>query len=195
MTSNSGQSRATDDSNVEKPAAVWLDPANLNAWPDNPRLNDGEPIRRVMESIKRFGFGAPIVARTANMEIIAGHTRWKAAVALKLTRVPVRLLDISEREAHLLALADNRLTELTEWSGTLSSALSEFSLQEAEIAGWKQTDLDAMAKDLLGDEPAADESEKLNQGFAVLIECADEDEQLDVIARCEGIGLKCRALT
>lgn len=188
-------SRATDDGDVQESAAVWMDVGELHPWPENPRLNEGEPIRRVMESIKRFGFGAPIVARTENREIIAGHTRWKAAKALKMARVPVRLLDLDEREAHLLALADNRLTELTEWSDGLTSVLSSFSLAEASLAGWKEADLDALAKEMLGDEPAADESAKVTQGFAVLIECQDEGEQLDVIAQCEGLGLKCRALT
>lgn len=140
-------------------AAIWLKPSELKPWADNPRKNDGEPTAKVAESIKRFGFGAPIIARRENKEIIAGHTRWKAAQLLKLDRVPVRLLDITEREAHLLALADNRLTELTEWSETLGSVLSQYDLQEAEMAGWDQDDLDAMASELAGSEQAVEEDE------------------------------------
>ena len=46
-----------------------------------------------------------------NGEIIAGHTRWKAAKELGLDRVPVRYLDLDPADAHLLAIADNRVAE------------------------------------------------------------------------------------
>lgn len=144
---------------ADEAAAEWMAPSALKPWADNPRKNDGEPVARVAESIKRFGFGAPIIARRENREIIAGHTRWKAAQSLKLARVPVRFLDISEREAHLLALADNRLTEMTEWSETLGTVLSQYDLQEVEMAGWTQEDLDAMAAELAGSEQAVEEDE------------------------------------
>ena len=95
-----------------------------------------ESVERVAESIARFGFGAPIVARADNREIIAGHTRWLAAQQLQLERVPVRLLDISEADAHVLALADNRYTELTAWDDSLGEVLRELSVDDVHFAGW-----------------------------------------------------------
>lgn len=143
--------------------AEWVDPADLVPWPGNPRRNDGKPVEAVAKSIERFGFGAPIVARKANREIIAGHTRWKAARHLGLTEVPVRFLDISEREAHLLALADNRQTELTPWDEpALAEALSDFGLEDAELAGWDSEALGALA-DVVADfgplEPGPEEAD------------------------------------
>jgi ParB-like nuclease domain len=102
-----------------EPAAEWLPIYAIHPWKGNPRKNDGQPVAKVAASIKRFGFGAPIVARKANGEIIAGHTRWKAAVKLGLARVPVRYLDLDARSAHALALADNRLGEFAEWDESL----------------------------------------------------------------------------
>lgn len=120
-------------------AAVWVHPKTLKPWAKNPRKNDGEPVNKVAESIKRFGFAAPIVARTATREIIAGHTRWKAAAKLNLDRVPVRFLDISEREAHLLALADNRLGELAEWDDSvLHEILAGYDVADILMAGWDE---------------------------------------------------------
>lgn len=139
-------------------AAEWVAPKDLKPWVDNPRKNDGEPVTRVADSIKRFGFAAPIVARRDTREIIAGHTRWKAAQLLQLERVPVRFVDLSERDARLLALADNRLNELTEWSDTLSTVLSHYDLQEVQMAGWDQADLDKMAAELLRNEAVQDDS-------------------------------------
>jgi ParB-like chromosome segregation protein Spo0J len=129
-------------------AAEMVDPGSLKPWPQNPRKNDGEPVERVMESIKRFGFAAPIVARLETREIIAGHTRWKAAIKLKLPEVPVRFLDLGEREARLLALTDNRLGELADWDvPDLVSALAAYDASEAMVAGWDDADLAALAPD------------------------------------------------
>jgi hypothetical protein len=138
---------------ADDPAAVWVARSSLHAWSDNPRKNDGEPVRKVMESIRRFGFAAPIVARK-NGEVIAGHTRLKAAEALGLDRVPVRYLDLDPAEAHLLALADNKLNEEAEWDhAALASQLSAFSLDDAALAGWDSDDLEQLANELGALEP------------------------------------------
>ena len=130
-------------------AAEWVAVDELRPWPENPRLNDGEPVKRVMASIERFGFAAPIVARRSDNTIIAGHTRWKAAQALGLARVPVRFVDLSANEARLLALADNRYTELTEWDEVaLQSILSDIGLTDAAFVGWSSADVDAMADEI-----------------------------------------------
>lgn len=135
-------------SDGEGAAAVWVARSELHAWADNPRKNDGEPVKRVMESIKRFGFASPIIART-NGEVIAGHTRLKAAEALGLDRVPVRFMDLDPAEAHLLALADNKLNEEAEWDASmLASILSDFSFDDAALAGWDSDDLDKLATSL-----------------------------------------------
>ncbi len=47
-----------------EPAAEWVDTVALRPWKDNPRAND-DAVGAVAESIHRFGFGAPILARCA----------------------------------------------------------------------------------------------------------------------------------
>ena len=95
-------------------AAIWVDPSRLKLWADNPRHNDGA-VPRVMESIREFGFAAPIVAQSGTERVIAGHTRLKAALALGLTSVPVRYLDVTDAQADRLTVADNKLGEIAEW--------------------------------------------------------------------------------
>src|SRR6188472_727457 len=68
---------------IDTVAAIWVNLSALHPWPNNPTKDDPASVRRVAESIKRFGFGAPLVARAENGEIIAGHTRFKAAQLLK----------------------------------------------------------------------------------------------------------------
>ena len=142
---NASADVSAPDAPAREVAAVWVPIGELHVWKDNPRKNDGEPVKRVAESIKRFGFSSPIVART-NGEIIAGHTRYKAAQTLKLDRVPVRFLDLDPAEAHLLALADNKLNEFAEWNDAqVATILSGFGLPDADLAGWTSAELDKLA--------------------------------------------------
>lgn len=170
----------------------WVKPGDLKPWPKNPRKND-DAVTRVAESIRRFGFGAPIVARKENSEIIAGHTRWKAARMLKLDKVPVRFLDVNERDAHILALADNKLGEVAEWDkGELAEQLSNYSLGEADLAGWGAQDLAA----LFSAEGGGDTSEQLGGDltYSVVIECDDEEQQAELMERFDAEGLRCKPL-
>lgn len=154
---------------TDEPAAVWVPRSELHAWAENPRKNDGEPVKKVMESIKRFGFAAPIVART-NGEVIAGHTRLKAAEALGLDRVPVRYMDLDPAEAHLLALADNKLNEEAEWdAAAVASILSDFSFEDAALAGWDNDDLDKLADELGANEPREVEEDEVPEPPAVAV--------------------------
>ena len=135
-------------------AAEWVAVDALSAWKDNPRDNEAA-IDRVAASIKRFGFGAPIVARRQGLEVIAGHTRLAAAIRLGLEQVPVRLLDLSETEAHALALADNKLSELAEWDDAkLNAVLRELSAADVDVAslGWSETEMSAMLDDICVDD-------------------------------------------
>ncbi len=157
-------------------AAEWVPRSALKPWAKNPRKND-KAVALVVASIKRFGFGAPIIARRADGEVIAGHTRLKAAEVLGLDMVPVRYLDLDPAEAHLLALADNKLNEKAEWAdGELASILSDYSLEDAALAGWDSAELDKMAAEMVGAgngsdmedvEPQVDKAEELRLKWGV----------------------------
>src|SRR5690606_25030039 len=177
----------------DQPAAEWVETSKLVPWARNPRRND-KAVKKIAESIKRFGFGAPIVARRENGEVIAGHTRLKAAIRLKLSHVPVRYLDLNERESHLLAMADNKLGELSEWDqAEVAKILSEYGLEEARIAGWDLAELGKMAEDIdqeAGDAVAAGGGLK----YQVVAECKDEEEQTELLERLESDGFRCKPL-
>lgn len=145
-------------------AAVWVDVESLVPWASNPRDAAGS-APRVAASIVSFAqragndlvwltdeewaaldpadraercmryFGDPLVARLVNSEIIAGHARHLAAKLLGLPQVPVRFVDVSESEAHRMALASNRLPEITEWRG-LDDVLDPMTAADLELAGF-----------------------------------------------------------
>ena len=177
-----------------EPAAVWTEIAALKPWVRNPKKITDADVRRVVQSIRRFGFGAPIVARKADREVMAGHARLLAAQELGLRRVPVRYLDLDPADAHLYALADNKLAEFSEWEDEeVAEILSEYSEEDARIAGFDEKELDKLGKSIAeGDEP---EPVDMGEQFSILIECRSEKEQVDLLSRFQAEGLQCRALT
>jgi len=145
--------RTTIIGEADEVAAVWVPIDRLKPWEKNPRVND-HAVDRVAESIRRFGFGAPLLARKADGELIAGHTRLKAARKLGLDRVPVRYLDLDPADAHLLALADNKLTELAEWDEDgLRDVLRELQAEDLdlEVAGFDEDELERLLEDTQDD--------------------------------------------
>lgn len=86
----------------------------LKPYKNNPRKND-EAVPYVAESIKQFGFKVPIII-DKNNEIIAGHTRYKASIELKLKEVPCIIADdLTEEQIKAFRLADNKVAEKAEW--------------------------------------------------------------------------------
>ena len=91
---------------------------DVRPYEDNPRRNDGA-VQAVAASLREFGWRQPIVV-DADGTIIAGHTRYKAALALEMTEVPVVVAsDLTPEQCAAYRLADNRVGELAEWDGEL----------------------------------------------------------------------------
>lgn len=125
----------------------WLEVADLKPWLKNPRWND-QAVGPVATSIEEFGFGAPIVVQAGTNMIIAGHTRLKAALKLGWKKVPCRILEITDRNAERLAIADNKTNEIADWNEEhLQEIMAAFEPEELEGLGFSDEELN----DLLGD--------------------------------------------
>jgi DNA modification methylase len=87
---------------------------DIKPYKQNPRDNS-KAVKAVAESIQQFGFKVPIVL-DKNYEIVAGHTRLKAALELGLTTVPCIIADdLTDAQIKAFRLADNKAAELAEW--------------------------------------------------------------------------------
>ena len=133
------RARVPEHGKPNEPAALWTAVGDLHAWEANPRWKDKKKLKKavriLMRAMRRFGFGAPMLARKANREIIAGHTRWIAAKRLGMATVPVRYMDLSEEEAHTFALADNRIAEYGQWDDDkLGSVMRELDALDTDLA-------------------------------------------------------------
>ena len=105
----------------------------LKPYKRNPRNNDGA-VDAVAASIKEFGFKIPIVIDTDG-EIIAGHTRLKAAQKLGLAEVPCIIADdLTPDQIKAFRLADNKTAELAEWDfELLQLELDEIKLDMSDF--------------------------------------------------------------
>lgn len=112
----------------------------LKPYLNNPRYND-DAVEYVANSIKEFGFKVPIII-DGNNEIVAGHTRYKAALELKLNEIPCIVADdLSEEQIKAFRLADNKVSEKSSWNfelleeeldNILDIDMSEFDFHKLE---------------------------------------------------------------
>jgi hypothetical protein len=102
--------------------------SDLKPYKNNPRKNDGA-VDAVAASIEKYGFLVPLVIAADN-EIVTGHTRYKAALKLKLESVPCVVADeLSEEQIKAFRLVDNKVGEIAEWD------IDMLPVELADIAG------------------------------------------------------------
>ena len=144
---------------MSETAAEFVDINDIKPHPDNPRFNN-QAVEEVAGSIKRFGFASPIIVRLEDGVIIAGHTRYKAALSLGLSRVPVRYMDLDPVDAKLLMLADNKIGERADWDEDLLQELFE-ELKDEDLTGlgWDEDELDGILDDLYSEEEEEEQIE------------------------------------
>lgn len=97
----------------------------VRPYANNPRKND-DAVEYVVNSIKEFGFKVPIIIDGSG-EIVAGHTRYKAAKQLGMEEIPCIVADdLTDEQIKAFRLADNKVAEKAEW---------DFELLDSEIEG------------------------------------------------------------
>jgi site-specific DNA-methyltransferase (adenine-specific) len=98
---------------------------------NNPRRND-DAVDKVASSIKHFGFKVPIVIDQQN-EIVAGHTRLKAAKKLGIKEVPCIVADdLDDNQIKAFRLADNKVSEAAAWDDELLG-IEMFSINDIDL--------------------------------------------------------------
>ena len=116
--------------------------------PSNPRKND-DAVPHVAASLRRFGWQQPLVAKP-NGELIAGHTRLKAALSLGMTEVPVVWFAGSELDAVAFGIADNQTATFSSFDDeALAKLLTVLRDEDAlEGVGFDDDDIDRLIAEL-----------------------------------------------
>ena len=139
---------------MTNPQVVTWPVEKLIPYARNARTHSDEQVAQIAASIAEFGWTNPILAGADGI-VIAGHARLLAARKLRMTEVPVIVLDhLTETQRRALVLADNRLALNAGWDEEMLrvelDALEEegFNL---ELVGFSDDEMEDLLRDTEGD--------------------------------------------
>ncbi len=159
--------------------------SDLKPYKNNPRKNDGA-VDAVAASIREFGFKVPIVIDKDRV-IVAGHTRYKAAIKLGITELPCIVADdLTPKQIKAFRLADNKTAELSEWDiellnielGDIQLDMSAFGFDTALTDG-------EVHDDNYEPEPPVEPNTKLGDVYRLgdhMLTCGDATNTVDYAA-------------
>ncbi len=132
----------------------------LRPYERNPRKND-HVVNRMVESLREFGFRVPVLARSDG-ELIDGHLRYKAALAMGMATVPVVPADdMNEAQIRAFRIMVNRSATWADWDeDLLLQELRALQLADMDlvVTGFDQRELDQMLMDMGTDGKDPDEA-------------------------------------
>lgn len=97
---------------------VYKNLTEITPYENNPRMNENG-VEPLVESIKEFGFKIPIIIDKDGV-IVAGHTRYKAAMQLGMEQVPCIVADdLNEKQIKAFRIADNKTSDFSIWDNKL----------------------------------------------------------------------------
>lgn len=107
---------------------------SLKIWEGNARKHSKKQVRKIAESIKSFGFTAPLLI-DEDGAILAGHGRYAAAKLLGLDLVPcITLGHLTREQKRAYVIADNRLSDESVWDyGILAQELSAIKFSDPDL--------------------------------------------------------------
>ncbi len=182
-------------------ATLLIDP---NPWQPRSVLGDAD-LAELAASLKEHGLVQPIVVRALGdrYQLIAGQRRLAAARRLGWAQVPVRVLDVDDRQMAEIAIVENlqrRDLDALEKAASFKQYLATWSCTQDELAKRLSVDRSTVANliRLLELPPAVQQklrSGGISMGHArALLPLGDEDEQLRLAERVVAEGLSVRAI-
>lgn len=158
---------------------------DIHPYEKNPRVISDVAIEKVANSIKEFGFKVPIVI-DKDGTVVTGHTRLKAAEKLGMTEVPCIVADdLTPEQIKAFRLADNKVSEFSEWNLDLLNSEIEILDIDMEKFGFDQN--------VSNIENGSEEykEEELNFKYEIIVECDNESQQAKVFKELQGKGYVC----
>lgn len=139
---------------IKKPefilAVEYLPIGDIKEYDRNPRLHPKAQLKKLERSIGTTGQLNPLLV-DENRVIIAGHARFKVALMLGMSHIPVIILShLSEAQKRAYRIADNKIQEGGEWHAALLLEEVEFVLASDDVIdledyGFDVTEIDILA--------------------------------------------------
>lgn len=141
---------------------------NLTPHPRNPRKGNTQAIAA---SIEETGFYGHVIAQRSTGYILAGNHRYQAAKQAGATTIPVTWVDVDDKQALQILLADNRTSDVAEYDDqALAELLKELQAQSTNLdaIGYTGDDVNRALKTLHPEEDdTADADAKLSDADAL----------------------------
>lgn len=139
----------------------WVSIDDVHPNSANPRLNEAA-VEPVAASLRRFGWQQPIVAKPSG-EVVAGHTRLRAARELGMEQVPVVRFEGSDLDAVAFGIADNKTHEFAGWDEpALAELLTALQAEDAlDGVGFADDEIQSLLRSV---EPETGELEDTDPG-------------------------------
>lgn len=123
---------------------ILEDIKNLKPYGKNPKNHTDRDIDLIINSIKRNGWGDPLLVCPETMEVLSGNGRLIAAQKLGMEQVPVVYAPegLTDKQKADLVIASNKLVEVSDYNEYLSELLTEFDLSYEDYGMIQPTELD-----------------------------------------------------
>ena len=183
-----------------------VDPALVDPNPWQPRsIVDDAALGELTASLGEHGLVQPIVVRSrgGRYQLIAGQRRLAAARRLGWTKLPVRVLDVDDRQMSEIAIVENlqrRDLDALEKATSFKSYLAAWGCTQDELAKRLSIDRTSVTNLIrLLELPAAVQQRlragEISMGHArALLPLGDEHEQVRLAQRIVTEGLSVRAI-
>lgn len=120
---------------------------DIKEYERNPKLHPLLQIKKIRQSIEKFGFRFPILLNNKEERtIVAGHGRFLAAKELDYKQIPCFFADdMSEEQITAFRIIDNKVSESSYNSEFLMGELKQMEDEHLEILGLTKEDIESIS--------------------------------------------------
>ena len=161
----------------------------------NWRRHPPEQAAALKGLLDEIGYADALIARElpdGKLKLIDGHLRRETTPD---ATVPVLVLDLTEEEADKLLLTLDPLAAMaTANQAAVEKLLETVRTDSKAVEALLERVAGESAWQAVNEQAEAGEQSQLRESFNILVECADEAQQAELLQRFIAEGLKCRAL-
>jgi hypothetical protein len=161
----------------------------------NPRTHTDAQRQALTRLYDEIGFARSLLAYElpdGRLKLIDGHLRQSLTPD---EEVEVEVLDVTDAEARALLLAIDPLAQLAGYDQETLAQLREQAEKDSQAVKslWQTLEEEAQAARRKLKNEAARQTDEGEERFLVLVECASEKEQIDLLRKFRKEGLTCEA--
>lgn len=140
----------------------------------NPKKHEIQDVELIVSSIRRNGWGDPLLVCPETKEILSGNGRYLAAKKLGLEEIPVVYAPegLTEKQKADLVIASNKLVEASGYNDNLQILMDMFELNPADFG------LEEVTKEIekeMEEEPEVPFTEELREEHNYIVLYFDND--------------------